>query len=56
MSQGTFQRQIENVEQLDLEFNDEQRKQSLSEVERENMHVTSNYGEDIDEYQRELEQ
>lgn len=30
-------------------------KNQLSEIERENLHVTSNYGEDIDEYQRELE-
>jgi hypothetical protein len=28
----------------------------LSEIERESLHVNENYGEDIDEYQRELEQ
>ena len=28
---------------------------TTTEIERENMHVISNYGEDIDEYQRELE-
>lgn len=29
--------------------------QKLSEIERENLHVTTNYGDDIDDYQRELE-
>ena len=31
-------------------------RQALTEIERESLHVKEHYGEDIDEYQRELEQ
>ncbi len=45
---------------MDFVLSDETNKENtfrhaLTEIERESLHVTENYGEEIDEYQRELE-